>query len=148
MKTETFLRVLEARYKTTRKTIAAIPAEKLDFRPMPDMMSARDLALHLVGNYTFLHAGLSAGNWTTDTFTIPGEFPHTDAIVSKLDAVYRESAEKLPTLPDASFETRVSVFGREQKVGTLVQGIAEHEIQHRGQLQVYLRLMGVKPASG
>jgi len=147
MNARSFLKVLEARYAVTRKTIAAIPADKLDFRPMPDMMSARDLALHLVGNYTFLQAGLAQGRWATDSFNIAGDFATTDAIVAKLDGVQAESRAQLPAVPDGAFEARVQPFGIEQRVASLVQGIADHEIQHRGQLQVYLRLMGVTPPS-
>jgi len=41
---------MDDRFKITRRTIAAVPSDRLDFRPMPDMMTARELALHLVGN--------------------------------------------------------------------------------------------------
>jgi len=147
MNTATFLKVMDARFGVTRKTIAAIPSDRLDFRPKPDMMTARELALHLLGNYAFLTAGLADGNWAVDMFTIPGEYPSTEAIVARFDSLYGAAREKLPAVPDAAFERRVSPFGAEQKVSSLVVGIAEHEIQHRGQLQVYLRLMGVTPPS-
>ena len=135
MNTTTFLKVMDDRFKITRRTIAAVPSDRLDFRPMPDMMTARELALHLLGNYTFLDAGLADGSWDPKTFHVAGDYPTTEAIVAKFDALYEV------------FERRVGPFGAEQKVSSLVQGIAEHEIQHRGQLQVYLRLMGVKPPS-
>jgi len=147
MNTTTFLKVMDARFGVTRKTIAAIPSDRLDFRPQPDMMTARELALHLLGNYAFLTAGLADGNWATDTFTIQGDYPSTEAIVARFDALYGTAREKLPAVPDTAFERRANPFGAEQKVSSLVQGIAEHEIQHRGQLQVYLRLMGVTPPS-
>ena len=51
--------------------IAAIPPDKLDFRPTPDMMSARQLALHLMGNYSFLVAGLGENNWSLEGLPEP-----------------------------------------------------------------------------
>jgi uncharacterized damage-inducible protein DinB len=147
MNAQIFLKLLDARFAVTRKTIAAIPPDRLDFRPMPDMMSARELALHLVGNYAFLKAGLVEGNWTPDTFRIAGEYPTTESIVAGFDALYDATRLKLPPIPNEVFERRVRPFGAEQKVSSLAQAIAEHEVQHRGQLQVYLRLMGVKPPS-
>lgn len=145
MNTRTFRKVLDARFHATRRTIAAIPSDNLDFRPAPGMMTVRELALHIVGNYTFLNAGLLKNVWDPATFRFPGEYPTSDAIVSKLDSVYEESREALSRVPDEAFERRVSPFGTEQKTSSLLLGIAEHEIQHRGQLQVYLRLMGVTP---
>ena len=147
MNTTVFLKVMDSRFKITRRTIAAVPSDRLDFRPMPDMITARELALHLLGNYTFLDAGLADGSWDPKTFHVAGDYPTTEAIVAKFDALYGTARAKLPAVPDEVFERRVSPFGTEQKVSSLVQGIAEHEIQHRGQLQVYLRLMGVKPPS-
>ena len=134
MNTTTFLKVMAARFKITRGTIAAIPSDRLDFRPMPDMMTARELALHLVGNYTFLDAGLADGRWDPEAFHVAGDYPTTEAIVAKFDALYGTAREKLPAVPNEVFERRVGPFGAEQKVSSLVQGIAEHEIQHRGQL--------------
>ena len=139
MNTTTFLTVMAARFDVTRKTIAAIPSDRLDFRPQPDMMTARELALHLLGNYAFLTAGLADGNWAVDAFTIQGDYGSTEAIVARFDALYGTAREKLPAVPDAAFERRANPFGREQKISTLVQGIAEHEIQHRSQNQCSCR---------
>jgi uncharacterized damage-inducible protein DinB len=145
MKTTTFLKVMENRFQGTRKMIAAVPSEKLDFRPTADMRSARELALHLMGNYSFLLAGMAENNWSLEAFKTNGEHLTTNDLVSNFDALYKTVKEKLRSFPDEAFELRVKPFGVEQKISTIVQGVAEHEIHHRGQLTVYLRLMGIKP---
>jgi uncharacterized damage-inducible protein DinB len=145
MKTSIFLKVLESRFKGTRRMIAAIPPDQLDFRPTPDMMSARQLALHLMGNYSFLVAGLGENNWSLEAFRTGGEHLTRDELVSSFDVLYEEAKQKVKSFPDDAFELRVKPFGVEQKISTIVQGIAEHEIHHRGQLTVYLRLMNIKP---
>jgi uncharacterized damage-inducible protein DinB len=145
MKTTTFLKVMENRFQGTRKMIAAVPSEKLDFRPTPDMRSARELALHLMGNYSFLLAGMAENNWSLEAFQTNGEHLTTNDLVSNFDALYKTAKEKLRSFPDQAFDLRVKPFGVEQKISTIVQGVAEHEIHHRGQLSVYLRLMGIKP---
>jgi len=145
MKTTTFLKIMENRFQGTRKMIAAVPSEKLDFRPTPDMRSARELALHLMGNYSFLLAGMAENNWSLEAFKTNGGHLKTNDLVSNFDALYKTAKEKLSSFPDQAFELRVKPFGVEQKISTIVQGVAEHEIHHRGQLSVYLRLMGIKP---
>ena len=145
MKTTTFLKVMEYRFQGTRKMIAAVPSEKLDFRPTPDMRSARELALHLMGNYSFLLSGMAENNWSLEAFKTNGEHLTTNDLVSNFDALYKTAKEKLRSFPDQAFELRVKPFGVEQKISTIAQGVAEHEIHHRGQLSVYLRLMGIKP---
>lgn len=146
MKTNTFLKVMEARHEATRKVIAAIPSDKLSFKPMPEMWSAAELALHLMGNYSFLSSGLAENKWDTSAFQVGGEYRTTEELLAIFDKLYHSSSEKLKNLPESAFDKRVNVFGAEQKVSSLTQSIAEHEIQHRGQMQVYLRLMGVKPS--
>jgi len=145
MKTSTLLKVLETRFKGTRRMIAAIPADKLDFRPTADMMTARQLALHLMGNYSFLLSGLGENNWSLEAFRTGGEELTRDELVSSFDALYQEAKEKVKSFPDDAFELRVKPFGVEQKISSIVQGIGEHEVHHRGQLTVYLRLMNIKP---
>ena len=147
MNTGTFLKVLDARFKATRKVVAAIPSDRLDFKPTPEMMSARELALHLMGNYTFLESGLTKNRWDTNAFKVDGKAGSTAELVSTFDSIYQTARTNLEKVPDEAFEQRAKPFGAEQKVSTLVLAMAEHEIQHRGQMQVYLRLMGVKPVN-
>jgi uncharacterized damage-inducible protein DinB len=147
MDTKTFLNVMDARFKRTRNAIAAIPSEKLDFRPTAEMRSARELVLHLMGNYNFLRAGMGENDWSLESFKLGGEYSTTDAMVSEFDALYQRTREHLKLFPSDGFALRVKPFGVEQKISSIAQGIAEHEIHHRGQLYVYLRLMGVKPPS-
>ena len=111
----------------------------------PEMMTSRELALHLIGNYTFLEAGLGDENWHPDTFKILGDFATTEALLAKFDGVYSALSQKAGSLKEDTLERRVKPFGAEQKVSSVIQSIAEHEIHHRGQLYVYLRLMGLKP---
>jgi uncharacterized damage-inducible protein DinB len=147
MDTKTFLTVMDARFKRTRGAVAAIPSEKLDFRPTAEMMSARELALHLMANYSFLRAGMGENDWSLESFKLTGNYGTTEDIVADFDSLYQRTREHLKEFPDDAFELRVKPFGVDQKISSIAQGIAEHEIHHRGQLYVYLRLMGVKPPS-
>jgi uncharacterized damage-inducible protein DinB len=145
MQTKAFLKLLEKRYKVTRRAIAAIPEDKLDFRPTAEMMSARELALHLMGNYNFLAAGMGENDWSLESFKLRGDYRSTQELVDAFDELYRRTRGRLEQFPDDGFGLRVKPFGVEQKISSIAMGIAEHEIHHRGQLYVYLRLVGVVP---
>jgi uncharacterized damage-inducible protein DinB len=129
----------------TRRAVAAIPDDKLDFRPTVEMMSARELALHLIGNYSFLAAGMGENDWGLESFKLKGNYKSTQELVEVFDQLYRRTRGRLEQFPDDGFDLRVKPFGAEQKISSIAMGIAEHEIHHRGQLYVYLRLMGVTP---
>jgi uncharacterized damage-inducible protein DinB len=145
MNTPTFLSIADARFRSTRRAIEAIPADQLDFRPTPDMMTARDLALHIIGNYGFLGTGLAENHWSMDSFSVPGTFTDTEGLLQAFDAVYERFRQQLASFPDDGFELVVKPFGVDQQIQEVARDIAEHEVHHRGQLYVYLRIMGVTP---
>ncbi len=145
MDTATFLQITEIRFRATRRALESIPDDRLDFRPVPEMMSARDLALHIAGNYSFLAAGLGENRWSLESFAVAGSFQNTGEIMEAFDAIYRRLCAQLASFPDDGFDLVVKPFGIEQKISSMARDVAEHEIHHRGQLYVYLRLMGIKP---
>jgi uncharacterized damage-inducible protein DinB len=145
MDTEEFLQTIDARFQASRSAIGAIPSEQLGFRPAPDMMSARELALHMMGTYRFLRAGLGENDWSLESYKIEGPFETTAELLTEFDGIYRDVREKLAGFPSDAFELRVKPFGVEQKISAMARAIADHEIHHRGQLFVYLRLLGVTP---
>jgi len=140
-----YLQVMDSRFQATRRAVGAIPSEKLDFRPTPEMMSTRELVLHVMGGYRFLRSGMAENDWSLESYKIEGSFNTTAELLTELDDIYREAREKLAAFPSDAFELRVKPFGVEQKISAIARGVAEHEIHHRGQLCVYLRLMGVAP---
>jgi uncharacterized damage-inducible protein DinB len=145
MDTETFLNTAAARFRATRRAIEAIPADQLDFRPTPDIMTARELAIHIIGNYGFLAAGMGENRWSLESFSVPGSLGSTEQLLTAFDAVYEGFRRQLDSFPDDGFQLVVKPFGVEQKISEMARDVAEHEIHHRGQLYVYLRLMGIKP---
>ncbi len=145
MDTATFIQITENRFRATRRALQAIPDDRLDFRPVPEMMSARELALHIAGNYRFLAAGLGENRWSLESFIIAGSFQNTGEIVGAFDAIYGTLSAQLAAFPDDGFDLVVKPFGIEQTISSMARDVAENEIHHRGQLYVYLRLMGIKP---
>jgi uncharacterized damage-inducible protein DinB len=68
-------------------------------------------------------------------------------LIEAFDRSHQQLVEQVAALTPEQLTETVNFFGREVPRKTLLWGITEHEIHHRGQLFVYLRLLGIEPPS-
>jgi len=149
-------------WRTIRQdTVAAVeefPAGDLDYRPTPELMTFREIARHILDASHRLTGMLLAGD---EDFAAPDFRERMKRHMSGLDAgagapelaaALRDSlAERTAQLAaqPAEFFSRIITRMDGQKVTRLemVQTIKEHELTHRAQLFLYLRLKGLVPAT-
>jgi uncharacterized damage-inducible protein DinB len=134
------------------------PATELDYRPTPEVETFGHIARHILDASDGLTGLLLAGeeDFSTPSFRermkshmrpLPTPFTTAD-----LAAGLRESIAHLYThlsaRPPEFFAGMVTRFDG-QKITRLemVQTIKEHELTHRSQLFMYLRLKGIVPAT-
>jgi len=149
-------------WKTIRQdTIAAVeefPADDFDFRPTPDVATFREIARHTLDAGDGLTGMLLAGETelTGPTFRdrMKSHFRNlpSGAGAPELAAAMRESIEQrtaqLAEQPADFFSGMVTrVDGLRVTRLELVQFVKEHELTHRQQLFLYLRLKGIVPAT-
>ncbi|GGE15013.1 DNA damage-inducible protein DinB [Marinithermofilum abyssi] len=130
----------------TKEVAEAMPAEKWDFRPTDDVMSFREQVLHILAGEQWFLRGMQEGEWEFRPEITLERYPD---MASTLEAVTYwtdrhaeliSSIEDLdakvttPLKPDVPLPKRI-----------LLQGAITHEVHHRGQLIVYLRLNGIQP---
>jgi uncharacterized damage-inducible protein DinB len=148
-------------WKTVRQDTAAavedFPADELDYRPTPDVATFREIARHILDSSDGLTGLLMAGE---EVFGGP-DFrdklkPHFTELPAKpgapelaaalRDSVTRRTAELAAKSPEfyAQFVTR---FGDKVTRLEMLQFVKEHELTHRQQLFMYLRLKGTVPAT-
>ena len=149
-------------WKTVRAdTIAAVedmPAAELDFRATPELMTFREIARHildashgLTGLMLARDNDLSAGNFRERLKAHLSGLPE-DADARTLAASLRSTLDQrvteLAAQPPDFFSEIVTRFDG-QKVTRLemLQFVKEHELTHRAQLFLYLRLKGIVPAT-
>jgi uncharacterized damage-inducible protein DinB len=153
--------VLESWKAIREDTAAAVeefPAAEFDFRPAPDVMSFRETARHILAAGEGLTGLLLAGdeNFATPDFREKMK-PHVREIAADtspvdLAAALRESVERrtaeLAARP-AEFFTHLMTRMDGQKVTRLemLQFVKEHELTHRAQLFLCLRLKGIVPVT-
>ena len=149
-------------WRTIRQDTAAavedIPAGELDYRPTPEVATFREVARHILDASDGLAGMLLAGdeNFTGTDFRERLK-PHmrelpADAGARELANALRESVaqrtEELAAQPPEFFERIITRFdGQRVTRLEMVQTIKEHELTHRSQLFMYLRLKGIIPAT-
>ena len=131
---------VERESQTTRKVIAAIPENQLDFKLGEKGRTTRELAWHLVASEAWFADGIAKGDFSQPE----GEMPANASVKDILAHYDRMPAkiEQLKTLSGDDLAKVVSFFGVMQLPNVLyLNFLNNHSIHHRGQLSTYLRAM-------
>ncbi len=141
--------------KITRKFLERIPQDKLGWKPHEKSHTAGELALHIAnvpGNV--VRSALADESPLPDFAALFKQPATVQEILSSHEKSVETVREVLPTLDDARLMTNWSGMRGGKPVITMPRVMflrsimLNHWIQHRGQLGVYLRLVGAKvPAS-
>lgn len=148
---DVFIESWEREHATSVKVMGAIPEDKLDFKPHETSWTARQLAWHLVALEAFFIEGCLAGKIEMK----PGP-PPPDTLREILTAFteqHRALVERVRGTDGRQLERSIDFYvGPKRKadvpiMAILWMGVLQHAIHHRGQLSVYLRMMGAKVPS-
>lgn len=147
-------------WKTVREdTIHAVedfPADELDFRPIPEVMTFGELARHVLDAGDGLTGLLLSGddNLATPDFRdkIKKHARNAGSGSLGLAAALRESIDQRSAqlaAQSADFFAQIITRFDGQRVTRLemLQMIKEHELTHRATMFLYLRLKGIVPAT-
>jgi len=140
-----FLRHLELECARTRLYLGALHAEELDLCPAPGMMSARELALHVIGCHEWLRMAAVHGDGNFAHFKVDLAFTDGAAAAGHALHSYRRLRDELRGLTDEEFNRPLTMFGRETTGADLCLELLFHETHHRGQLGVIFRAAGRTP---
>jgi uncharacterized damage-inducible protein DinB len=134
----------------TRTHLARIPGDRLDWRPHRKSYTTRELASHLVECVGWASAIFGADEYDFNPSTYR---PYRAETVADLLAAFdREVAAGEAALAGASRSAedepwRMKILGRvrfeRSRADALRDFTLSHQIHHRGQLTVYLRLLDV-----
>jgi len=141
---------LDAETPATRRVLERIPADQYDWRPHPKSMSAGQLAQHVAS----IPGGVArfAQLDGMDVATRPASYLSCEskaALLATLDASVSAAREFLAGLDEARATAvwRLTFGDREifaiPRIGVMRTMCFNHWYHHRGELVVYLRLLGV-----
>ena len=140
---------------------AALPRERFDFKPAPEMFTAHQILVHIAETEIGWIDGVVEGRPVKD-WVVPHENP-TQGWVTDVDlpdhtalyAAMEQAHKRTQTWLDKPVSELARVVtwrgpGDSERRATLhwvLDHLQEHEIHHRAQLNLYLRLMGIAPPS-
>ena len=141
------------------RAVQALPSEGFDWKPRPEMFTAQQVIVHIAEcERGWIHGTLDGGPY--EEWVVPHEDPRQGwitaydapdhaALLSMLEAWHRPTQVWLAK--PVSELTRVVVSRvpggpeRRHTVHWILDLVQQHEIHHRAQLLLYLRLMGLPP---
>jgi len=141
---ESFLAYFETIRERTLRVVRAVPPEKLEWRHADDVFSCGDLARHIaaVERYTFTENAL--GRPSLYQGCGPELAEGHENVLTFMERMHRESVAMLKHLtPDDLAGKGISPQGVPVTAWKLLRAMIEHEVHHRGEIYVYLALLGV-----
>jgi uncharacterized damage-inducible protein DinB len=130
----------------------------LNYRPSPDQMTFGEIARHILGAGHILSGALLDGveNMATPEFhemreKYRAQLPQTDgarALAQLLRSEIESRTAELSAKPPEFYAAEITRFdGQRVTRLEMLQFIKEHELTHRQQLFMYLRLNGIIPST-
>jgi uncharacterized damage-inducible protein DinB len=153
---EALLGELEHEAGNTRKTLERVPSAQLGWRPHEKSFTLGELASHIARILTWLPVTVRETSFDVASpegqapFEVP---PSTDGILDLFDENLAMARAALQEVDDAALGETWTLRNGDQtifsmpRVAVLRAMILNHTVHHRGQLTVYLRMVGAKVPS-
>lgn len=131
----------------TLEYLEAMPADKYDLKPTPEMRSFAQQMLHINdANYGFVATATGASMPEGAGGSEKSEDQSKETVIKLVSDGYDFVIESIKKLPAGQFNEQIQLFGRfDMSRMKAIEKAFEHQTHHRGQTTVYLRLGGVTP---
>jgi uncharacterized damage-inducible protein DinB len=141
--------------------VEALPSDRFDFKPRPEMLTAHQLIVHIAeAERGWLHNVVEGGKyeeWVVEHedpaqgWKTVYDAPDHAALLALLEEWHRPTqrwfAQPVAELARVITYKPKDIPERRYTLHWILDHVQEHEIHHRAQLNVYLRLMGITPPS-
>jgi uncharacterized damage-inducible protein DinB len=144
-----FSSLFDEAHAITCKAVRQVPEMLRDFRPTREMMTAFDLIFHMFSQERAMLAGATSGELLLAEF---GAVEQDKAILKTIEdlarygeLVHGQTRDWLSMVSEDQFRKTTKTFLGPSTPERLLHSALVHMFHHRGQLYVYLRLMGIEP---
>lgn len=139
---------------TTRRVLERVPEDKLGFKPDEKSMSMARLAGHVaeMAGWVPNIVANDALDFAASGYT-PMEMTSSQSLLAAFDKIITDARAALAGASDEqlmgnwSMRNGDTVFMTMPRIAAIRMLVMSHPIHHRGQLSVYLRLVGAKVPS-
>ena len=140
-------------WRTIRQDTAAavedFPAGELDYRPTPEVSTFREIARHVLDSSEDFTGDFRKRMERMKPYlrALPADANATELANALRESVAQRTAELAAQSPEFFAHLITRMDGQQVTRLEMVQTIKEHELTHRAQLFMYLRLKGIVPAT-
>jgi uncharacterized damage-inducible protein DinB len=143
------------------KAVEALPAERFDYKPRPEMLTAHQIVLHIAecerGWIHHVIDGAPDEEWVAphrdpaQGWETVKDVPDHKGLLALLEEWHRPTQrwfdKPVAELGRTITYKRPDGSSRTCTIHWILDHVQEHEIHHRAQLNIYLRMMGIEPPS-
>ena len=148
---EYFIKRFFSEHPIFLRLFEALPEERLDYRPHPRSMSAKELVGSIVGDEITNLVVIKSGefNWKGN----PGSDSNLREMITEFKKIHKAVGRYLKKVDGRTWRTKKAKFyvhdqfAYEEPLGDFLWGCLFDQIHHRGQLSTYIRPMGGKVPS-
>ncbi len=146
---QSFVQTWEREFQTTLRVLANYPADRLGYRPNEKSMAAHDLMWTIPLVEKVFIGGCLRGKINLGRSKPPKT---KEALIRQYKKIHRDMSKKVRKAGEQLFSKTIKFYVAPRKIGNVKVGgllwdILHDHIHHRGQLSVYLRLVGAKVPS-
>ncbi len=142
---QSFLKYYENLRKRTMKVIDCIPPEQIEWAYLPGKFTFGDILRHIASIERYMYAEnvlLRPSRYLGHDINLADGY---DSTINFLKKAHEESMEIFAGLSDDDLQKEcVTPAGATIRVWKWLRTLSEHEIHHRGQLYIYLGMLGVQ----
>jgi uncharacterized damage-inducible protein DinB len=145
---DSILMELDQEAQTTKRVLDRIPEDKLAWKPHPKSFSLGQLALHIASVPGSVAAAAVPDSMEAPTFSQP-EPKSRQEVLDTFSQSLESAKDALKKMDDArlmsmwSLTKNGKVLMSVPRIGFIRSILMNHNYHHRGQLSVYLRMLGV-----
>jgi len=130
--------------KLTLKLFDLFPEDSFDYRPVAAVRTAAEQFDHILVVELYSRIGLISGEWNLAAFTGERDISRSN-LRQRLYNEHKKTIGMLRLLPEGRFlRMHDTPYGKLTGEVIIYEAIDE-EIHHRGNLYVYLRMLGIEP---
>ena len=132
----------EASHQGTLLLAKEIPDDKLDWKPHPEMKSLGELNKHIIGSIYFMLNRMLNKEMAIPTQVSESKSLSREVFINELTATDKLVKEVLSELGPADLTKKAFTdrTGQDKTVGYVIWHLKEHELHHRAQLKMNLKL--------
>ncbi len=129
-----------------RRLAEAIPADKFNWRPNPDVRSFAEVFLHVsAANYNLYQLVGTPPPANLDIKTLEKSTTDKAKVIATLKDSFAHAKTAIKAMPDADLDKNLDWFGGKNTQRGILLFIVRHAAEHLGQSIAYARFAGIVP---